>query len=81
MVIGHGNSCDGDFNNELRTNIFDLFAFKGAFGNPVADAQFDLEQHRRTGTGEYIRPVRLQGPLRPNTRTDALLARTAVKGC
>ena len=40
---GHGNSCDGDFNNDCLTNIFDLFAFKGAFGNPGADAQFDLD--------------------------------------
>ncbi|MGB5718017.1 MAG: family 16 glycosylhydrolase, partial [Gammaproteobacteria bacterium] len=40
---GHGNSCDGDFNNDCLTNIIDLFAFKGAFGNPGADAQFDLD--------------------------------------
>jgi len=39
---GHGNSCDGDFNNDCSTNIFDLFDFKEAFGDPSADAQFDL---------------------------------------
>ena len=40
---GHGNACDGDFQNNCATNIFDLFAFKAAFGSSdPADAQYDM---------------------------------------
>ena len=51
---GHGNACDGDFQNNCATNIFDLFAFKANFagtdqlydinstGGPVQVNIFDL---------------------------------------
>ena len=41
---GHGNICDGDFDNNCNTNIFDLFQFKSAFGG--SDPEFNLD-----GTG------------------------------
>ena len=37
---GHGNICDGDFDNNCLTNIFDLFDFKANFGG--SDPEFDL---------------------------------------
>ena len=37
---GYGNACDGDFNNDCLTNIFDLFAFKMNFGG--TNLEFDL---------------------------------------
>jgi hypothetical protein len=51
---GHGNACDGDFQNNCLTNIFDTFAFKANFagtdqlydinstGGPVQVNIFDL---------------------------------------
>ena len=33
---GHGNACDGDFNNDCNTNLIDLFAFKANFGTSSA---------------------------------------------
>ena len=39
---GHGNICDGDFDNNCATSIFDTFAFKSQFGSPAADPEFDL---------------------------------------
>ena len=45
---GHGNACDGDFNNTCGTvNLGDLFEFKAAFG--TADAEKDLN-----GTGGNV---------------------------
>ena len=41
---GHGNMCDGDFDNNCNTNIFDLFEFKIAFSG--SDPEFNLD-----GTG------------------------------
>jgi len=37
---GHGNACDGDFDNSCVTNLADLVAFKAAFG--TADTEMDL---------------------------------------
>ena len=39
---GHGNRCDGDFDNSCTTNIFDLFNFTDAFG--TASAEHDLNE-------------------------------------
>ena len=37
---GHGNICDGDFDNSCTVNLGDLVSFKAAFG--TADAEKDL---------------------------------------
>ena len=37
---GHGNACDGDFQNTCLANIFDVFAFKANFGG--TDQLYDI---------------------------------------
>ena len=38
---GHGNHCDGDINNDGKTDIFDLALFKSAYRNKPGDAAFN----------------------------------------
>ncbi|MBI5618454.1 MAG: thrombospondin type 3 repeat-containing protein [Gammaproteobacteria bacterium] len=40
---GYGNACDGDFNNDGKTNSLNLGLFKKVFGTAGADSP-DLEQ-------------------------------------
>ena len=66
---GHGNICDGDFALDCVTNIFDLFAFKAAFGSTdPADAQFDLDS-TRAGNGELF-DLFIEGPVLPGSGSE-----------